>query len=154
VPTPAITLATAADLPWLLGMMAEFNRLEQIAFEPGSAEPAVRELLARSDLGLVAKITVDGRDDVAGYFVLTWGFDLEFNGRDAFLTEIYIVPELRGQGLGKRVLPRVEQLAAQQGARALHLMVRHENGPAIALYYGAGFEVPPRQFMSKVLAPR
>jgi GNAT superfamily N-acetyltransferase len=48
---------------------------------------------------------------IVGYSVLTWGYDLEWNGLDAFLTELYLVPEVRGKGLGKTVLTRIESFA-------------------------------------------
>jgi ribosomal protein S18 acetylase RimI-like enzyme len=88
---------------------------------------------------------------IRGYLALTWGFDLEWNGRDAFLTELYLLPAARGRGLGRRVLPLIEELARAQGARALHLMVRPENLAALQLYRGAGYSSPPRTFLTKDL---
>ena len=41
---------------------------------------------------------------LCGYFVLTWGFDLEWNGRDAFLSELFLIPDARGKALGAAAL--------------------------------------------------
>ena len=133
----------------LLEMMAAFNEVEELPWSRERAEPAVRTLLSSPDLGVIYYVVEAG--EVRGYFVLTWGFDLEWSGRDAFLTELYILAQARGRGLGRRVLPRIEELAREQGARALHLMVRPENEPAVSLYQGAGYESPPRIFLTKAL---
>ena len=129
-----------------------FQRARGPPMEPRIVEPAVDKLLSSPDLGVVYYILEAG--EVRGYFVLTWGFDLEWNGRDAFLTELYILAQSRGRGLGRRVLPQIEELAERRGAKALHLMVRPENEPAISLYQGAGYESPPRLFLTKALPGR
>jgi hypothetical protein len=39
-------------------------------------------------------------------------------------------------------------------ASAMHLMVRSENEPAVRLYASAGYESPPRVFLTKAFRPR
>ena len=56
---------------------------------------------------------------------------------------------VRGRGLGRRVLLQIEELAERRGAKALHLMVRPENEPAVSLYQGAGYESPRGSFSRK-----
>jgi ribosomal protein S18 acetylase RimI-like enzyme len=142
-----VRLATPADVPRVLAMMVDFNRFEGIAWSPAVGEAPLRRLIADSSLGAVGVVD-DGR---AGYFVLTWGFDLEWDGRDAFLTELWLVPEARGRGVGAEVLAEIQRIAKESGARALHLMVRNENANARRLYERAGFTSPPRVFLSKDL---
>ena len=145
----AVRLATADDVPILLDMMVDFNRGEQITWTPREGEPALRTLLGDQSLGLVGLCEAGGA--TVGYFVLTYGYDLEWNGRDAFLTELYLVPSSRRRGLGPTVLRRIEVVAKEKGVRALHLMVRPENKAAKRLYEGAGYVSPPRIFLSKEL---
>ncbi len=147
---PSIRAAAPADANLLLDMMDDFNRLEAIAWTRATCQPALETLLSSPDLGAVG-LVIDG-DDVRGYFVVTWGFDLEWSGRDAFLTELYLRPDARAHGLGRAVLPLIEAFAAGHGARALHLMVRPENEAAVRLYRSAGFTSPPRIFLTKEVA--
>lgn len=49
------------------------------------------------------------------------------------------VPEVRGQGLGRRALSEVIAEARSQGERTVVLEVIDGNAPAMALYTGAGF---------------
>lgn len=111
--------------------------------------PALEKLLVSPQLGVVGLVLED--DTLRGYFVVTWGYDLEWYGRDALLTELYLLPEARGRGLGREVIAMIEALAVERGARALHMVVRPENEPAVRLYQGAGFEASPRTFMTKRL---
>ncbi|HTQ04184.1 MAG TPA: GNAT family N-acetyltransferase [Polyangiaceae bacterium] len=142
-------LAEAADVAVLLPMMERFNAFEQTPWSSEAKERALRTLLGNRELGLVALL--EGEGEVVGYFVLTWGFDLEWDGRDAFLTELYLVPPVRGRGLGGVALASAEALAREHHARALHLMYRTENTVAERLYLGHGYVSPPRVFLSKEL---
>lgn len=130
-------------------MMEDFNALEHTPWQPGAKERALRTLLDDRALGLVALL--DGERGIDGYFVLTWGYDLEWDGRDAFLTELYLLPRARGQRIGAAALEGAETLARAYGARALHLMYRVENVAAGRLYARHGYASPPRVFMTKLL---
>jgi ribosomal protein S18 acetylase RimI-like enzyme len=145
----AVRQASANDVQTLLPMMADFNRFEGIPWSPVTGEAPLRRLLSDPSLGVVGLAEATGA--VCGYFVLTWGYDLEWNGRDAFLTELWLTEAARGHGHGQALLEAAEDTARSHGAKALHLMVRHENTRALALYRRAGYASPPRDFLSKVL---
>ena len=146
-----VRLATSRDVASLLPMMAEFNRFEQIEWHAERCEPALRTLLSDEGLGVVGLVEPRSEGAPLGYFVVTFGFDLEWNGRDAFLTELFLVPAARGKRLGDALMAEIEAMARRHGARALHLMVRNENTPAQRLYERAGYRSPARIFMTKVL---
>ncbi len=141
--------ATDEDLDAVLTMMADFNAIEAIAFDRAAFAPRLAQLAGDGALGGVLVFTVDGAP--AGYAIVTWGWDLEFGGRDAFLTELYVVAARRGQGVGRAGLAAAEAFAHAGGAHALHLLVRHGNAPARALYDAAGFRTQPRLIMTKLL---
>ena len=142
-------LASSNDVSPLLAMMEPFNRLEEVRWDASSKEKALRFLIQNRSLGLVVLLELEAR--AVGYFVLTWGYDLEWDGRDAFLTELFLVPEVRGRRLGSAALDCIESLAREHGARALHLMVRTNNSVAQRLYASHGYKSPPRIFLSKEL---
>ena len=141
--------ATEADLPTVLTMMQDFNAIEAIVFDRQSFAPRLRELIGNRSLGGVLVFHVD--EEPAGYAIVTWGWDLEFGGRDAFLTELYVTSERRRQGVGRQGLAAAQAFARSGGAHALHLLVRHDNAPARALYDAEGFAAQPRLVMTKLL---
>ena len=143
----SLTAASAQDIDTLLPMMLAFNLGELTEVDPRTLRPALARLLADEALGRVWLFQSDS--ETVGYAVLTFGYDLEFAGRDAFVTEIYLCPGARGKGIGRVFLAKIETAAADLDAGAIHLMVRPENRPAVALYASAGYVSPPRTFLSK-----
>jgi ribosomal protein S18 acetylase RimI-like enzyme len=141
--------ATAGDLPEILEMMADFNLGESIAFDRAVFLPRLERLVGDPGLGRVLVFEIDG--NASGYAIVTWGYDLEYGGRDAFLTELFVHPAHRGRGIGQRALAAAEDAARSGGAHALHLLVRHENGEALRLYDRAGYRTEARAVMTKDL---
>jgi ribosomal protein S18 acetylase RimI-like enzyme len=88
-----------------------------------------------------------------GYVVLTYGFSLESHGRDALIDEIYLMPDYRRQGLGRRVLQQMEAEARHLGAARIYLEVERPNTHAQAFYRQLGFEDHNRFLMSKWISP-
>jgi len=144
-----LRIAGEQDIAVLLTMMEPFNAIEQTPWDARAKERALRTLLKDRSLGVVGLLVAT--DGPVGYFVVTWGYDLEWDGRDAFLTELFLESRVRGQGLGSRAMKHVEAVAREHGARALHLMVRDENLVARRLYASQGYVSPPRTFLSKQL---
>ena len=141
--------ATPGDLADILEMMADFNLGEAIPFDRAVFQPRLSQLVADPGLGRVLVFEVDAR--AAGYAIVTWGYDLEYGGRDAFLTELFVRPAQRGRGIGQQALAAAETAARSGGAHALHLLVRHENAEALRLYDRAGYRTEPRAVLTKDL---
>ena len=88
---------------------------------------------------------------MVGYAVLGLGFGIEYGGADAFVDDLYLVPEARGRGLGRIVLDLLEAQARDLGLAALFLVVDPENTPALRLYRRQGFEGTHWLLMAKRL---
>lgn len=148
-PKLSLRLATEADVPTLLPMMVAFNEFEKIKWDAKLGEAPLRKLLRSPELGRVLLFVTE---EPVGYAVVTFGFDLEYDGRDAFLTEIYLVPGVQGLGLGGQAMELLLRDTRSQGAGALHLQVRPDNQHALSLYRAAGFTGTTRLFFSKIFA--
>jgi len=141
--------ATDADVPTLLEMIRDFFSWESISLDLARIEPALRTLLANADLGNVWVFEAD--QETIGYAIVTFGFDLEFNGRDAFLTDFYLKSAWRDRGLGRHALELVFHRARSSGVHALHLLVDPKNQRAVRVYERTGFEQSHRVAMTKML---
>jgi diamine N-acetyltransferase len=142
--------AGPADLDELLPMLERFSAGQGIAFDAAVARRALGELLARPELGRVYRIVHAGA--TVGYGALTFGWSLEWGGRDAFIDEIYLEAPQRGQGLGRAALRALMDEARAAGVRALHLEVEADNAPAQALYRSEGFSGSERRLLSRRLS--
>jgi ribosomal protein S18 acetylase RimI-like enzyme len=148
----ALRLAGLTDLPALLPRTRALNAHEGIAIGDDALEAALRRLLVDRSLGGAWLIEQVEHDHTSiGYAIATYGFDLEFGGRDAYLTELWIDEPARGRGAATAALVELERALRADDVRALHLQVRPEN-PALRLYERVGFTRSPRYIMTRRLA--
>ena len=146
-----ITSATPADATALLRMLAALYAGEAIVFRAAAMGAALQRLLSEPALGLVLVARERSSSDVVGYGVATVGYDVEFAGHDAFVTDLYVDPPSRARGIGRALLDALLKALAERDIKAAHLMVRPENDRARALYETRGFKVVPRTVMTKLL---
>jgi ribosomal protein S18 acetylase RimI-like enzyme len=144
-----IRLARPSDVPELLAMMGTFNRAEHVTWRKAQVLPALRKLLREPSLGRVVVAEGRGGGELRGYAVATFGYDLEFAGRDAFLTELFVRSRFRRTGEGQRLLGALMDEMRGAGAAAIHLLVWPANRAARRLYQAAGFTPVPRLVMSQ-----
>ncbi len=143
------TLAQLSDTDLLIELMKEFYTHERISFRKNDARRALTQILSNRSLGVI--YLVKSGQDVAGYLVLTFGFSLEFKGRDAIVDELYLRESFRGKGLGKKCLRLAEKLCRSEGIRAIHLEVERANKRAQALYRKTGYRDHDRYLLTKWL---
>jgi len=153
VPSVIFRPAALADEKALLRMMRNLAEQEPGAyfFDESAVRDVLRKFLASPDLGR-AWVFFDG-ETPAGYIVLTFGYSFEYHGRDSFIDELYIEPQYRRQGIGRRATQFVEESASELGVNAIHLEVDQGNDPAAELYRRAGYDNHSRFLMTKWLKP-
>lgn len=152
-----IRRALPRDADALMGLVAPFHEHERIPTGDGTLS-ALQGLLADSRLGFVLVAEAarspdlpDAPGQAVGYAVVGFGYSLEFEGRDAFLDELFVAPGWRGQGVGGQLLETVQAVCQASGIRALHLEVGHGNAQALRLYQTLGFRAHERHLMTKWL---
>lgn len=145
---PILTPMTTTDLAVLEPMVQAYCAEDGLVFDEDRQPRALAALAADEPLGRGWLVRLGG--NVVGYVVLTWGFSVEAGGREGCVDELYLLPEVRNRGLGRRVLDLVETEARRQGVRRLFLEVERGNR-AIDLYRRAGFVDHERFLMSKRL---
>lgn len=146
-----IVLARGEDEPELLPLMVAFNQAEGIVWRPEVMIAALRRVLHEEDLGLVLVARAAADHDMVGYSLATFGYDIEFAGRDSFITELFVQSSFRGRGLGRALLDSMVDHLRDRAVNAVHLMVRPENERARSLYERFGFRVTPRVMMTKLI---
>lgn len=145
--TAEASQAGAGDTDELLPLMRAFYAEEEYPFDEARTERVLRVMLSNPLFGAVWVFRVDGR--AVGYLVVTHGYSLEFGGRDAFVDELYMIPEVRGRGFGAQALRIAEEHCCREGIGALHLEVERENPRARALYERSGYKAHDRYLMTR-----
>jgi GNAT superfamily N-acetyltransferase len=131
-------------------MMESFYREGSFPWHEGVAR-ALERLLEDPALGRVYLIEHDGTE--VGYVAICFGFSLEFQGRDGFVDEIFVVPEARRKGIARAALEHAIELSGRLGVRALHLEAAKGNAHLLRLYASLGFRERPHPFLTRVLVP-
>jgi ribosomal protein S18 acetylase RimI-like enzyme len=139
--------AETRHIETLLGFMRDFYLHENLTLNEQAARDALRQILTDDSKGRVWLIEFAGEQ--VGYVVLTFGFSLEFHGRDAFVDELFIAAEQRGRGIGAHTLEFLVDVCRALGIQALHLEVERANTVAQALYRKAGFADHDRYLLTR-----
>ena len=149
-PSPAtLAAATPGDLDALLPLLGRFAASQGYAFESAQARAALSALLTRPELGRVYLVVHEGLR--VGYAALTFGWSLEWGGRDAFVDELFVEEAHRARGHGRAALRALMEEARALGVRALHLEVEAGNAAGQALYRSEGFAGGERRLLSRRL---
>ena len=141
--------AIPRDLNRVVALIKKYYRFEGIPFNRSLVENGVKTLLTGRSLGSVWMIRIGKA--VAGYCILTYGYDIEFGGRIGTVTDLYIVPKYRRCGLGRKTLEFIEATCLKKGFRALELQVTRGNIRARKFYRALGFTGHDRIPQSKEL---
>ncbi len=115
-----------------LADLDEVMVIERRSFSAPWEESTFRGLMRRPSAALLVAET---DDELTGYSVMWFAAD------EGELGDIAVVPERRGEGIGRRLLRESISVAASRGTRSLYLEVRESNDVARRLYEKVGFNV-------------
>lgn len=133
----------------LLALIEQYYAFDGIHFDADAVRKGIPLLLKDTTYGAAFFVNMEGSR--AGYFIVTFGFDLEFGGRIATLTDFFLYPDYRGKGYGRDILAFMERFCRDNGIQALELQVERHNPRAQHLYRAFGFQELDRIPMSKAL---
>ena len=81
----------------------------------------------------------DDTGDAVGVAVLRLQPSVWSEAKEAYLAELYVVPDRRGQGYGRELITEVVRVAKEQGADYAFLVTSEDDRLAQRLYEAAGF---------------
>jgi ribosomal protein S18 acetylase RimI-like enzyme len=127
--------ATVDEAPAIARLLRDFN-LEFEEPTPGVEEltETVQRLLEAGEITVL--LTGEGPD---GLSLLRLRPALWSKGLEAYLQELYVAPDLRGQGIGRALLGRTIELARERGADGIDLNTGETDTAARGLYESMGF---------------
>lgn len=140
---------SAEDKADVLEMMTSFNQIDGYPFDPAAGEKNLEGFTANESLGRVFLIIYE--NSTVGYIILAFGFSFEYNGRDAFIDELFIKEGYRNLGIGKMAMDFIESQARELGINAIHLEVEAHNENAATLYLNKGYTSNNRKLLTKRL---
>jgi GNAT superfamily N-acetyltransferase len=132
-----IERATERDVPAILQMIRALADYEKLAHEVVSTEDGLRDaLFGPRPAGEVLLASV-GRD-VAGFALYFHTFSTFLGRRGLYLEDLFVKPEWRGRGIGKRLLVELAGIALERSCGRFEWSVLDWNTPAIGFYRKLG----------------
>ena len=131
----AVDAAGAEATACLERYFAELRELFEEGFDPGlsiAGEPA----LFTPPRGAFLVARIDGRAVACGGVTLT-------EDGAAYLKRMWVDGDVRGIGLGRRMLAELERVSAEMGCRAVRLETNRSLFAAIRLYESSGYARVP-----------
>lgn len=129
--------AQKKDLCCVLEMIREFYRHFGMAYEQESKRSALERFLSDHSLGALWVIERNG--GAIGYVLVAYSWGLEFDGRVAFIDELFVQSAARSCGAGEWAIREVTRRCKSVGVRALRLECERTNERAADLYRRLGF---------------
>jgi GNAT superfamily N-acetyltransferase len=137
--TGEITLraATAADVPTILRCIQALAEYERLADACIATEELLRESLFGERPAAEVVLAFDG-DTIAGFALWFRSFSTFLARPGIYLEDLFVFPEYRRRGLGKRLLAHLARTAVDRGYGRVEWAVLDWNVDALRFYKSLG----------------
>jgi ribosomal protein S18 acetylase RimI-like enzyme len=134
-PELPVRRAGADDAEVVAGLLYDFNtEFDEPVPQPDVLAPRLRQLMEAEEI-----LVLLGGSGPDGLALMRLRPTLLTEGLDCYLEELYVVPHLRGKGLGRRMMEAAMDLARERGAIHIDLGTSEDDVAARALYERLGF---------------
>jgi GNAT superfamily N-acetyltransferase len=135
----SIAPATVDDVPLLLGLITALATYEHLTHRLTATEERLREALF-GEPRLAEAIIARAEDEAVGFAVFFTTFSTFAARPGLYLEDLFVEPEWRARGVGRRLLAHVASVAVRRGCHTVSWSVLDWNEPAIRFYRGLGAE--------------
>ena len=133
----SVRAATAADVPLVLAFIRELAVYERLEHQVVATEADLTTaLFGARPYAEVVFACLDGRE--VGFALFFHNFSTFLGKPGIYLEDLFVRPESRGRGVGKRLLAWLAALALERGCARLDWAVLDWNEPSIGFYKGLG----------------
>jgi GNAT superfamily N-acetyltransferase len=141
--------ATVDDAALLLSLIRALAEYEKLAHECVATEASLREHLFGPRPYAEALIAeADGQP--AGFALFFHNYSTFVGKPGIYLEDLFVKPEYRGLGIGKRLLVEVARLGVERGCGRYEWTVLDWNEPAIRFYESLGAEMKREWIINRV----
>jgi GNAT superfamily N-acetyltransferase len=137
MPDTRVREASEGDVPLILFFIRELAGYERLSHEVVATEEGLRESLFGERR--YAEVLIAEHDGEAAGFALFFHNFSTFLGKPGiYLEDLYVRPEFRGAGIGKKLLVHLARLAKRRDCGRLEWWVLDWNEPSIGFYKKLG----------------
>lgn len=132
-----IVPATKADVPLILALIKELAEYERLSHEVVATEEVLEETLFGERRYAEVLLAFLG-DEPAGYALFFHSFSTFLGRPGLYLEDIYVKPQYRGSGIGKKLLAHLARIGAERTCGRMEWAVLNWNEPSIGFYKSLG----------------
>ena len=132
-----IVPATVRDVPAIFEMIRALAEYERLAHAVSTSEDALREVLFGPSPAAEVVLGFEGAEPV-GIAIFFHNFSTFLGKRGLYLEDLFVKPEYRGRGYGRRLLAHLAALAIARDCGRMEWSVLDWNTPAIGFYTKLG----------------
>ena len=143
--------ANASDIPEIHSLLMELAAFEKIEhLVEATVESTHHALFGTSPTANALVATVEA--NVIATAVYFYNYSTFIGRQGLYLEDIYVKPEYRGQGTGKRLLNELAKIAAERNCGRMEWTVLDWNTGAIEFYENLGAQVLPEWRIARLSA--
>ena len=132
--------ARETDVPVILALVRGLAEYERLADQAVATEDDLRRTLFGPRPHAEVVLAEDERG-VSGFALFFHNYST-FRGRPGlYLEDLFVIPERRGEGIGKALLLHLKDIAIERGCGRMEWSVLSWNEPAVGFYRRFGAEV-------------
>ncbi|WP_425501243.1 N-acetyltransferase family protein [Pseudoxanthomonas suwonensis] len=129
--------ATPADIPLVLSLIRDLAEYERLSHEVvATVADLEAALFGPRPAAEVVIAECDGQ--AAGFALFFVSFSTFLGKPGLYLEDLYVRPDFRGRGIGRRLMTHLAALAVERGYGRFEWSVLDWNAPAIAFYRSLG----------------
>ncbi len=134
---PRIRPATPEDVPLILEFIRALADYERLTSEVVATEAGLREGLF-GPRRVAEALIAEWEGAPAGFAFFFHNFSTFIGKPGLYLEDLFVLPEMRGKGIGRALLAHLAKLTRDRGCARLEWAVLDWNEPAIGFYRALG----------------
>ena len=135
-----IEIATERDIPQIISLIREFAKFENLVEFCEITEEKLRDAMFGAKPCVEGLMVFNKADKAVGYALFYENFASFRGQRGMYLEDLFIVPEMRGSGVGLAMFKHLAKIARVRRAERMDWLVLEWNKPAIKFYEKLGAE--------------
>ena len=129
--------ARERDVPLVFSLIQRLAEYERLSHELEATEDGIRDAMF-GESPIIEVLLAHVGTEVAGYALFFHTFSTFVGRRGLYLEDLFVLPEHRGRGIGKRLLSHLAKLAIDRRCRRMEWAVLDWNESAIRFYKSIG----------------
>ncbi len=131
-----IRSAAEADVKLILQFITGLGEYEKLGHEIVATEEKLLDSIFRKKMAEVIIGEYDGKP--VGFALFFFNYSTFLGQAGIYLEDLFIIPEMRGKGFGKKMLSHLAKLAVERDCGRLEWACLDWNEPAICFYKNLG----------------